>query len=151
MPYTIVVDVLLLIRDDRVLLAQRCNTGYADGQWNLPSGKLEEGEDLELAMIREAEEEIGIRLRRSDLRMATSLQYRAPEGHSRVGFVFYAERWEGEPFNAEPHKCSALEWVHVDELPADTVPYTRAGIELYRRGAHFGIHGWPAELQHSGG
>lgn len=20
-----------------------CNTGYADGQWNLPSGKLEEG------------------------------------------------------------------------------------------------------------
>ncbi|MCA1675506.1 MAG: NUDIX domain-containing protein, partial [Actinobacteria bacterium] len=50
MPYTSFVDVLLLlVREDHVLLAQRHNTGYADGQWNLPSGKLNEGEDLQAA------------------------------------------------------------------------------------------------------
>ena len=44
-PYTTIVDALLiLVRDGRVLLAQRQGTGYADRMWNLPSGKLEEAE-----------------------------------------------------------------------------------------------------------
>ena len=47
------VDVFLLLTDvDRVLLALRSGTGYADGQWNLPSGKLEFGEDAISAVIR---------------------------------------------------------------------------------------------------
>lgn len=76
MSYTSFVDVmLLLVRDERVLLAQRSGTGYADGQWNLPSGKLEHGEDLVGALIREAREEIAIELKRDDLRMATSVRY----------------------------------------------------------------------------
>lgn len=38
MPHTSFVDaLLLLVRDDHVLLAQRFDTGYADGDWNLPS------------------------------------------------------------------------------------------------------------------
>ncbi len=35
MPYTSFVDVLLLLdRDEHILLAQRMDTGYADGGWN---------------------------------------------------------------------------------------------------------------------
>ncbi len=38
MTYTSPVDVLLLlVRDDQVLLALRAGTGFADGWWNLPS------------------------------------------------------------------------------------------------------------------
>lgn len=37
---------LMLINGSQVLLALRENTGYADGLWNLPSGKLEDGEDV---------------------------------------------------------------------------------------------------------
>ncbi len=38
MAYTSVIDVmLLLVRDDTVLLALRANTGFADNWWNLPS------------------------------------------------------------------------------------------------------------------
>ncbi len=37
-PYTSYVDVLLLlVRDGHVLLVQRFDTGYADGDWNAPS------------------------------------------------------------------------------------------------------------------
>ena len=46
-PYRSIVDALLiLIRGNDVLLAQRQGTGYADGDWNLPSGKLEDGETV---------------------------------------------------------------------------------------------------------
>jgi len=142
--YTSFVDVLLLlVQHDRVLLALREGTGYADGQWNLPSGKLDNGEDLEAALLRETREEIGLELRRDDVNMVTSVHYRAPEGHARVGFFFHAITWQGEPFNAEPHKCARIEWFPMDRLPAETVPYSRAGIELFRRGEPFGLQGWP--------
>ncbi|WP_235487637.1 NUDIX domain-containing protein, partial [Frankia sp. AvcI1] len=36
---------LLLVRDETVLLALRSGTGFADNWWNFPSGKLEAGED----------------------------------------------------------------------------------------------------------
>lgn len=148
MPYTSYVDVLLIAtRGDQVLLARRANTGYSDGLWNLPSGKLELGEDVETAMLREAREEVGIELRRKDIRMVASLHLRAPDEVGRVGFFFHADQWIGEPYNAEPHKCSDLQWFPIDELPADTVPYTSAGVDLYLRGEHFGLYGWPVVAQ----
>ncbi len=144
MHYTSFVDVmLLLVRDDHVLLALRQGTGYADGQWNLPSGKLNEGEDIQAAVLRETEEEIGLRLGREDVRMAASVHYLSPEGQARVGFFFHATSWQGQPYNAEPDKCARIEWFPLDRLPANTVPYSSAGIELFRRGETFGLAGWP--------
>jgi 8-oxo-dGTP diphosphatase len=63
-PNTVVVDVMLILeRDGLVLLADRSGTGYAAGALNLPSGKLEPGEDVVAAVIREAHEEVGTRRR----------------------------------------------------------------------------------------
>lgn len=143
MHYTSFVDVLLvLIREGQVLLALREGTGYADGQWNLPSGKLNDGEDLETALLRETREEIDLQLHRGDVRMVTSVHYRNPEGAARVGFFFHARTWHGEPRNAEPHKCARIAWFPINELPVNTVPYSRAGIEQFQRGEPFGLEGW---------
>jgi 8-oxo-dGTP diphosphatase len=38
----------------------------------------------------------------------------------------------GEPQNREPEKCTELLWANLAALPADTVPYVRAGIEGFR-------------------
>jgi 8-oxo-dGTP pyrophosphatase MutT (NUDIX family) len=116
--YTSFVDVLLLlVRDGHVLLAERYNTGYADGQWKLPSGKLDEGEDLEAALIRETREEIGLYLRRDAVRMVTSVHYLNPEGPARVGFFFHVPAWNGEPY-----KCARIGWFPMNKLPDNTVP-----------------------------
>lgn len=138
------VDVhLILIRADGwVLLAERRNTGYADGLLNLPSGKLEEGEDVRAAVIREAREEIAVRIDDTDLRCASVLHHRSPGGNGRVGFFFAAERWHGEPVNAEPHKCAQLRWADPDALPPETVSYTAAGLRAFRAGRTFDLHGW---------
>jgi 8-oxo-dGTP pyrophosphatase MutT (NUDIX family) len=141
-PYTSPLDVFLLfVRDSRVLLALRENTGYADGLWNLPSGKVEAGEDLLAAAVREAREEIGVVV--SDARLATVVHHHSPYG-ARVGFFFEALAWSGEPVNAEPHKCGGIGWYPLDALPADTVPYTSAGVTQYLKNEPFGTLDWPA-------
>ena len=134
---------LLLVRDGHVLLALRENTGYADGQWNLPSGKVEPDEDLANAARREAREEIALEL--GDLRLVTVVHHRAAGHEARFGFFFEpVAGWPGEPRNAEPHKCGGLAWYPLDSLPANTVPYTVAGVDLYRRREPYGRYGhWP--------
>lgn len=44
------------------------------------------------AIIRETREEIGLQLDRDEVRLISSIHYKAPEGHSRIGFVFTADR-----------------------------------------------------------
>ena len=140
------VDVLLILRHrDMVLLALREGTGYADGMWNLPSGKLEERERLVEALLREAREEIGIVLALHEVRTVASVQYLNEHGQTRVGFFFEAKanpHRQGQPYNAEPDKCARINWFPFDALPRTTVPYTLAGIELYLRGVPFGVCGW---------
>jgi hypothetical protein len=46
----------------------------------------------------------------------------------------------GEPYNAEPDKCSELLWVN--ELPPDTIGYPAAGIRRSVDGTVFSLYGW---------
>ncbi|GFJ94739.1 NUDIX hydrolase [Phytohabitans rumicis] len=136
---------LLLIRAGDILLALRDGTGYADGLWNLPSGKLEAGEHALAAVLREAREEVGVHLGPADLRPAGTLHYRNPEGQGRLGLFFAATAdpdRHGEPVNAEPHKCAGIGWFPIGTLPPNTVPYTAEGVGLYLRGEPFGVAGW---------
>lgn len=96
-------------------------------------------------MIREAREEVGIRLDPAGLRHAVTVQCRNPEGERRIGIFFAVESnstRQGEPFNAEPSKCAKLDWFPLDMLPHNTVPYTADGISLFRAGQTFGLIDW---------
>ena len=147
--YTSPVDVfLILTRGESVLLALRQGTPYADGLWNFPSGKLDDGEPVDVAMCREAYEEIGLKLTPGDLAPPMVLHYRAPEGQGRLG-LFYAVELDagrfGEPYNAEPHKCGGLKWVpaaDTPEEPGELVPYTLEGWRLWRSGGGYAAAGW---------
>ncbi|BEL12980.1 hypothetical protein Q0Z83_111710 [Actinoplanes sichuanensis] len=141
------VDVFLMFTDgDRILLALREGTGYRDGWWNVPSGKLEHDEDALTGVRREAFEEIGVRFTGDEPRFAGVVHHRNPEGQGRVALIFAAEfdaSRHGEPVNREPHKCADIRWWPLtDELPPNTVPYTAAGIEVWRNGGGLQISGW---------
>lgn len=43
---------VFLIRDGQILLLRRANTGHHDGDYGLPAGKLDGGEELHSAAIR---------------------------------------------------------------------------------------------------
>ncbi|MGW0790830.1 methyltransferase domain-containing protein [Streptomyces sp. NPDC002911] len=140
--HTEVVDVhLILRRGPEVLLARRAGTGYADGLLHAPSGHAEDGEDVRAALIRETAEEIGVELDPDELRVALVMQHRGPGGNPRMGWFFEADHDpERPPRNAEPDKCSELEWFPLDALPDDMVAYCRAGLDGYRAGQRFLIH-----------
>lgn len=147
MTYRPVVDVHLILErpDGHVLLAERANTGYADGLVNAPGGKLEDGEDVRAAAIREAREEIGVEVDPAHARCVAVIHHRAPDGEARVGFFFATSIWRGEPVNAEPHKCAGLLWADPDDLPPHTIAYGAAGLRAYRCGEAFALDGWSAD------
>ncbi|RFU87284.1 NUDIX domain-containing protein [Streptomyces triticagri] len=140
--HTEIVDVHLIVRRaGEVLLARRKDTGYADGLLHAPSGHVESGEDVRTAMIREAREEAGLALEPEDLRVALVMQHQAPGGATRTGWFFEtAYGAGGEPYNAEPHKCSELSWHPLTALPDDLVAYCRAGLDAYLAGDRFVLH-----------
>ncbi|WP_063008554.1 NUDIX hydrolase [Nocardia kruczakiae] len=141
--YRCVVDVhLVLVRGGELLWSRRADTGYADDRLGLVSGHLEEGEDVIDAAIREANEEVGICLRREDLSCAHVMHHRNGSDIARVGFFFRAERWDGDIVNREPRKCSELVWRDFSDIPADAVPYPAAAIRRILAGETFSVHGW---------
>ena len=86
-----IIDVhLLLIRDGRILLAQRQGTGYADGQWHMPSGHLEEGESATECAAREGYEETGIKIDPSSLQLVHTMHRGHGTEAPRLGLFFTA-------------------------------------------------------------
>ncbi len=134
---------LMLIRDDKILLSRRFNTGYEDGNYSLPAGHVDEGETLAGTLVREAKEEIDITLDRSGLELKHVMHRGATnlEGEY-ISFFFVAKKWQGEPKIMEPHKCDDLKWFLLNDLPVNLIPYVRVAIESALANNSYSEFGW---------
>src|SRR5579859_5219894 len=94
---------IFLVRDGKILLSRRFQTGYQDGMYSLPAGHIEEGETITTGACREVFEEIGIHLKPHHLFLAHVMHRR--DNDERLDFFFSVKNWEGEPSNKEPNKC----------------------------------------------
>ncbi|MFI9273173.1 NUDIX domain-containing protein [Kitasatospora sp. NPDC052896] len=145
-PLTLVVGVhLVLVDEGAVLLGRRRNTTYAAGLWHLPAGHMEPGEPITRSMTREAAEELAITIAEDDLELVHTLHHLdADDGRSRLQLFFRPARYQGRVHNAEPHKCEALHWWPLGQLPADILPYTAHALGEITRGNSLSTVGWPA-------
>lgn len=126
---------LVLEKEGKILVARRCNTGYQDGNYQIPAGHVDAGELPMDALIREAREEIGIDLKKEDVHFAhVSFREMHDETGDRVDFFFRANEWGGEVTNMEPHKCDDLQWVTLIDLPENMSPHVRIALECIGRG-----------------
>ncbi|MFI1172909.1 NUDIX hydrolase [Streptomyces melanogenes] len=132
---------LVLIRDGHVLLSLR-KGGYASGQWQVPSGHLDEGEPTDDGTAREGFEEIGVTVHTRDLELAHFIDHRAPGEEPRLGVFYRALTWDGEPYNAEPDKCGGIAWYPLDNIPPETVPYHAAALTHIAQGRVRSRFGW---------
>ncbi len=84
---------LFLRQDTRVLLAMK-KRGFGEGRWNGVGGKVEVGETIEQALIREAQEEIGV----------------TPTVYEKVADILFDEFFKGEPALMHVHVFFATAW-----------------------------------------
>ncbi len=60
---TIPVTCAIIFHQGKVLAAQRSETMDLPGKWEFPGGKIEEGENPEVCLVREIEEELSVRIK----------------------------------------------------------------------------------------
>jgi len=140
--YRSIVDVHVILPRRENPAHRRQNTGYCDGMLRLPSGHLEEGEPLHQGAARELREEVGITVDPDTPRLATIVHHYRRPGRARLGAFFVATHWEGEPVNAEPHKCGPLVWADPHHLPENTIDYPAQGIRAWLEGHGYVPHNW---------
>jgi len=131
---------LLFIREDKILMIRRFQTGYADGEYSLPAGHVEDNESLTDSLIREAQEEVGILLESKDIRLAQVMHRKSND--IRLDFFFVTNKEGVTPKNMEPHKADDMQWYPLSALPTNTVPYVRVVIEKYQKNIFYSEFGW---------
>ena len=119
------VVILMLIREgDAVLLVHQRRTDF----WSLPGGKVESGESLELAAVREAREETGL-----DVRLGRVVGLYSQPTSDELIITVQAEVVGGtwHEGTAEISECA---YVHMASLPAAVRPQLRERIDDFMRG-----------------
>ena len=109
---------LLLRRENQILLAKK-KRGFGEGKFNGVGGKLEGEETPEMAMIREAQEEISITpTEYSKVGVMDFIEYFKGNKENLVFHLFVATEWIGNPQESDEMKP---EWFDLDKIPYDNM------------------------------
>jgi 8-oxo-dGTP diphosphatase len=109
---TLVIACVLIDGDGRILLARRPQGRAMAGLWEFPGGKMEAGETPEQCIIRELDEELGVRVKPACLAPLTFASHAYDDFHLLMP-LFVTRRWRGNP---TPREGQELAWVRLGEL-----------------------------------
>ncbi|AHB70743.1 pyrimidine (deoxy)nucleoside triphosphate diphosphatase [Cronobacter malonaticus] len=117
-----IIDVVaaIIVREGRLLLAQRSPDGDQPGLWEFPGGKVEPGESQPAALARELTEELAISARIGP--------YVASHTREVSGRVIRLHAWQVDDFDGEPQALchSALVWC----APREAFDYALAPADI---------------------
>jgi 8-oxo-dGTP diphosphatase len=155
--FQLIVDVhLLLLSDGDLLLGRRANTGYGDGAYEPPSGRLAERETLVEAAVRVAAAQMGIEL--DPARVSLAHVMHDVSGHGRMAFFLTADGWNRPGDALDPRDALAprdvgaaarlagtksysdFGWYPLTELPANMIDRARVAVRNYAAGARFSTY-----------
>jgi len=109
----------------KVLICQRGAGGNCAFLWEFPGGKLEPSETEEECLVRECEEELGIKITTGSIFARTKYQY--PDREIAFSFI-YAQISSGE---LTPKVHQQVRWVAPNELPKyDFCPADKEVVEM---------------------
>jgi 8-oxo-dGTP diphosphatase len=115
----------LLVRHGMVLLGKRSpHRTLAPNVWDVFGGHVEPGESAEAALVRELDEELGIRATQVTLLEVLD----DPHPFDGAFSLFLIEAWEGEPHNRCPEEHTEIRWFSLEEterIPLAHPAYTR--------------------------
>lgn len=110
----------IIIQNKKILLLLR-KTSPENGYWSLPGGKVEAGEDLEIAMKREIYEEIGVKV--THLELVETFTYKVVEDNFECVSNLFKVVTEGKASNVEKDTHERIFWFEIKDLPRNiTIP-----------------------------
>ena len=109
-----------LLKEDKILLSRRANTGWMDGSLCIPGGHVEEDETPRQAAVRELKEELDVIVDVDDLEFIC-VASRNTSPNQYVSYEFVIRDKDIDFRNAEPDKCSELVWVDINNPPEDVI------------------------------
>jgi 8-oxo-dGTP diphosphatase len=120
--YLHVVAAVIEDRAGRILLARRPQHLHQGGLWEFPGGKVEAGEPVRAALLRELGEELGIRV--TQTMPLIRIPYRYPDRQVLL------DVWRVTAFDNHPHGAEGQEirWVEPEALPRYEFPAANAPI-----------------------
>ncbi len=125
---------VLIFKDNKVLLGKRKNAHGSD-QYGGPGGHVEFGETAQQAILREIDEECGLKIKNLQMLCVSDLLIYLPKHYIDIGFM---AEWEaGEPEVREPHKLVSWDWFGIEELPANLFGCVSAYIESMQSGKKY--------------
>lgn len=104
------VTAAILVKEGKILLAQRLPGDKMAGFWEFPGGKTEPGETPQTCLERELEEEFGIIAKTG--RFFAASEYRYEHIYIRLE-AYFITNWVGE-FRLNSH--AAIAWVSLSQL-----------------------------------
>lgn len=112
-----------------------------DGMYTLPAGHIDGNETSEMAMSREAKEEINLTILPKDLSVV-HVMHRKSTDREYFDIFIEAKKYSGELKNNEENKCDNMEWFDIDSLPENTLDYISGVFKLISKGEHFSSFGF---------
>ena len=129
----VVVDViLLLMRNGRILLRERANTGYGDGAYEPPTGELADRETIVETAIRVAAAEVGIAIQAENVSLAHVMH--DVSGSGRIAFFLTVSGWQGECTSA------GARWFPASNLPTNMLDRSRVALRNCAEGMRFSTY-----------
>lgn len=116
---------LIFIKENKICLMRRYNTGWNDGMYALMGGHVEDGENPLEAAEREAKEEFGVVIKQDNLKHELTCSV-YPD---HIYLYFSCFQWDGQIKNMEPDQCDDISFFEIDNLPENIIGADKQAIE----------------------
>ena len=126
---------MIITKDNKILLQKRKGSKLWPGYYALPAGHIDEVETQFDALIREAQEELGINIDPKNILNSYVVLRRnffeidGKQLEPYIDYYFDIEEFEGIPKIMEEDKCDVLIWADVDNLPEPFINYEGVFLE----------------------
>jgi len=114
-------------RDGKVFIAKRQNKGDMGGKWEFPGGKLDAGENCEMAIKREMMEEFGVEVESGEKITSTTFQHKEKVCYLDAFFVHMKEDGIERRFELTEH--TDYKWEDINVIP--TLDFVDSDLKIY--------------------
>ena len=123
------VGVIITNESGEVLLGKR-KGAHGAGEWGLPGGKMDFGESVKEAALREVKEETGLTVTFEQIAGINDDFEWIDDGRQYLTMIINVSSTGKTPEICEPHKCEQWRWFTHDDLPENMFSPTKRALEL---------------------